>query len=522
MSSKLSSKPYYHDLSHISPLPPSHYLEESEDDGAYGAARDVSDLNIKYQDDEDDEEYYEQYESFRPPQQGPRHQQQMTQMPLALVQDLAMMLQDYRTRFPAPAPPVLPPPDAIPGTPPRPQVPPVPAVTPVPVEPDTLLPPQVHTDDDNDEEDNDAEEEGELPQSPVPMNEWEDYIAPSPPSPTQPPTESPPVDIGGFHAIMERATSRFHLNMETTQTDCFLYDFKEQAKKSTRSIPIIDHIWEEGVHIMKTPFSVSPLLPRVDKKYKAPSNAPACLSGHPKADSVISQAAQRSSRNPSAPLSAPTDREGRRLDGIGKRFTTTAGASVRASNALAILARYDRQLWSDIASYLDMLPEDKIQEARKILAEGERSASEIIDISMDIASLGFRQLAGAAVLRRQGWLKSTNFRPEVQSKILDMPFDGDSLFGRHVDEALQELKKDTDTAKALGTLQYRKVPFRGARGRGSYSFRGASQRYSSQNYQGRYTYQQQQQQSYRAPPQAAYRQNRRRQPQQRKDTSRTK
>lgn len=140
---------------------------------------------------------------------------------------------------------------------------------------------------------------------------------------------------------------------------------------------------------------------------------------------------------------------------------------------------------------------------------------------MDMASLGFRQLAGAAVLRRQGWLKSTNFCPEVQSKILDMPFDGDSLFGKHVDEALQELKKDTDTARSLGALQYRKLPFRGARGRGFYSFRGTSQKFPSQNYRGRYSYQQQQQ-SYRAPPAAAYRQNNRRQPQQRRDTSKTK
>lgn len=111
-------------------------------------------------------------------------------------------------------------------------------------------------------------------------------------------------------------------------------------------------------------------------------------------------------------------------------------------------------MWSDIAAYMDDLPQAVKEEAKKVLLEGERSASEIIDCAMDIASTGFRQLAGAAVLRRQGWLKATTFRPEVQAKILDLPFDGQDLFGPHIDEALQGIKKDNDTARALGTLQF--------------------------------------------------------------------
>lgn len=137
---------------------------------------------------------------------------------------------------------------------------------------------------------------------------------------------------------------------------------------------------------------------------------------------------------------------------------------------------------------------------------------------MDIASLGFRQLAGA-VLRHQGWLKATTFCPEVQGKILDMPFDGESLFGKHIDDALQAIKTDTDTAKALGALQYRKTPFRGARGRGNYSFRGGYNRYQPQTYTSyRQSYQQQQQ--YQAPPQATYSRQPRKKQSQPRDTGR--
>lgn len=126
--------------------------------------------------------------------------------------------------------------------------------------------------------------------------------------------------------------------------------------------------------VMKTPATVIPVMPRIDKKYIAPDDAPACLVGHPKSNSFISQAAQWRSRNPLAPITAPPDKEGRCLDNIGKRFRTTSGTTVRVANALAILARYDCQMCSDIAPYMDLFRDDQRLEARKILLEGERSA----------------------------------------------------------------------------------------------------------------------------------------------------
>lgn len=156
------------------------------------------------------------------------------------------------------------------------------------------------------------------------------------------------------------------------------------------------------------------------------------------------------------------------MDSIGK-VSTIAATTVWAANSLAILCRYDRQMWSDISPYINMLPEPSKAEALRILQEGEQASAEIIDSAMDVASTGFRQLAGAAVLRQQGWLKSTSFCQEVQTKVMDIPFDGESLFGQHVDNALQAIKKDTETVRLLRTLQFRKPPFRGARGCGSFT-----------------------------------------------------
>lgn len=143
-------------------------------------------------------------------------------------------------------------------------------------------------------------------------------VIPCPASPSPPPVDSPPEDIGGFHNLLERAAKRFQLPMPTQQQDCFLYDFKDPYKKSVRSMPIIDYIWDQGIKIVQNPSTVPPMVPRLDKKYKAPDDAPACLTGHSKPDSVVTQAAQRRSKNPSATMSAPPDKEGRWLDNIGK------------------------------------------------------------------------------------------------------------------------------------------------------------------------------------------------------------
>ena len=90
-----------------------------------------------------------------------------------------------------------------------------------------------------------------------------------------------------------------------------------------------------------------------------------------------------------------------------------------------------------------------------------------------------------------------------------MDYDGESLFGKHVDDALQTTKADTDTARSLGNLQ-RSFTFQGSRVRGSSYYRENYQRfqqYQPHSYQGhQYGLQQGHQQQYRQTPPASYNQ----------------
>ncbi|KAJ1099793.1 hypothetical protein NDU88_004888 [Pleurodeles waltl] len=56
----------------------------------------------------------------------------------------------------------------------------------------------------------------------------------------------------------------------------------------------------------------------------------------------------------------------------------------------------------------------------------------------------------AVVARRQAWLRNSGFSSDVQSTLLDLPFDGDKLFGAKADSALERFKESRATAKSLG------------------------------------------------------------------------
>lgn len=305
-------------------------------------------------------------------------------MLVSLISDLRHMINSYYRRFPDANAPAS-------NTTSVPQ--------PVVQAPVTQPPPmvqKVHTpkiitirDDFAESEQEDQTEEGEILQDDPVDDEWDQYIVPTSPSPSPSPASSPPEDIGDFHDLMERASKRFDLPLPVKENECFLYDFKVTSGKSIRTIPIIDHIWEEGLKLMKNPASVAASVPRIEKKYRAPETSPACLIGHPRPEPVVMQAVQRRFKNPASACSVPPDKEGKKMDGAGKRFAVMAAASIKATSALALISQYNRQMWADIAPLLSHLPDDKKEEAANILQDGTRTASESIDIAMDIASVGF-------------------------------------------------------------------------------------------------------------------------------------
>ncbi|KAJ1165641.1 hypothetical protein NDU88_006060 [Pleurodeles waltl] len=49
-------------------------------------------------------------------------------------------------------------------------------------------------------------------------------------------------------------------------------------------------------------------------------------------------------------------------------------------------------------------------------------------------------MAASVAIRRRAWLSPTNFSAPLRDALLDVPFDGKSLFGAHADSALRRFR----------------------------------------------------------------------------------
>lgn len=334
----------------MSSLLPSHLLdqEDIEEDSLYGATQSPFELHVKCQDYLDGGKYYE-HDYYSLDNHHQHYQQDMVCVPSTLLPDLQAKLSDYKACFPLASMPSQQAPVIVTSVPSQ-RVTPRPSIT-VPPPPSILqcqsvLPLRDATSSD------DREEDELLGHN----DEWDDYVLPTPASPSPQVIDSPPEDVGGFLCLLERAGTCFDLPMAATQQDCFLCNFKEPCRKTlkVKAMPIIDYVWSQGLKIMCNPPAV---LPKLDQKYKALEDAPPCPMVQPKPHSVISQATQRRSLNPSTPLTTPPDKDSSCLDNIGKQFS---------ANSLAILGRYNRQMWSNIAPFIKQLPEQVRGEAKNV------------------------------------------------------------------------------------------------------------------------------------------------------------
>ncbi|XP_069489774.1 uncharacterized protein [Ambystoma mexicanum] len=316
-------------------------------------------------------------------------------------------------------------------------------------------------------------EEGEITHEPDTQSEWDDYLIEKPRKKDSPGDTSPPNNPVSFHTIISKVADVFILQVTLEEKKSVLYEHRDKRKRTITTIPLLDTIWDTGAKILATPLSTPALVSRREKKYKAPDTAPLCLRGHTNPNSVITGAARKRLANSLSPLSAPPDKEGRKLEAMGRKVSSSSTLTIRAGN-------------SPCHELAKRLPTELQEETRVIISDGEATFDHMIDAAMDIAESGFGQMARGTVLRRQAWMKATNLRPEVQAQILDMPFDAQDLFGKKIDNHLKGIKADTDAARAISSLKDKDKDIRSFP-----SFRGAPSKYwgfnwpsSSQKAQG--------------------------------------
>ncbi|KAJ1087218.1 hypothetical protein NDU88_000404 [Pleurodeles waltl] len=308
-------------------------------------------------------------------------------------------------------------------------------------------------------QDNQDQDAWDLYDTPVPDNDPDSY-------PTKP---SPPEDSTSYSQLVARAEEFHNVQLHSDPIeDDFLFNTLSATHSQYQCLPMLPGMLRHAKQIFEEPVKSRAITPRVDKKYKPPPTDPVFITSQLPPDSVVVGAARKRANSHTSGDAPPPDKESRKFDAAGKRVASQAANQWRIANSQALLARYDRAHWDEMQLLIDHLPQEYQKRAQQIVEEGQTISNNQIRSSMDAADTAARTVNTAVTIRRHAWLRTSGFKPEIQQAVLNMPFNEKQLFGPEVDTAIEKLKKDTDTAKAMGALyspqsrgSFRKTPFRG-------------------------------------------------------------
>ncbi|XP_078540272.1 uncharacterized protein LOC144825355 [Lissotriton helveticus] len=217
------------------------------------------------------------------------------------------------------------------------------------------------------------------------------------------------------------------------------------------------------------------------KKYKAAPKDPIFIKGQIPLDSLVVTKAHKRANSLTTGEAPPPDKESKLIDVSGKRVASQAANSWRIANTQALLARYDRAHYDELEKLITHLPKEHQKKADQLIQEGKIITNTSIKCALDAADTAARSINTSIMLRRHAWLKISGFKQEVQTSLLNQPFDEKTLFGSGTDEALEKMKKDTETAKSMGALQQptQRGSFRRSTYRGGSKNTGTSQQSTS-------------------------------------------
>ncbi|KAJ1091581.1 hypothetical protein NDU88_004700 [Pleurodeles waltl] len=300
---------------------------------------------------------------------------------------------------------------------------------------------------------------------------WDLYDSPvSDNSPDCYPTKlSPPEDNTAYTQVLSRAATFHNVAMHSEPIeDDFLFNTLASTHTSYQSLPMLPGMLKHAKQVFQEPVKGRAITPRVEKKYRPSPTDPVFITQQLTPDSVVVGAARKRANSQSSGDAPLPDKESRKFDAAGKRVAVQAANQWGIANSQALLARYDREHWDEMQHIIQHLPKEHQKRAQQVVEEGQAVSNNQIRSALDSADTAARTVNTVVTIRRHAWLQSSAFKPEILQAVLNMPFNQEQLFGPAVDTAIEKLKKDTDTPKAMGALYspqgrgtFRKPQFRG-------------------------------------------------------------
>ncbi|KAJ1158112.1 hypothetical protein NDU88_010806 [Pleurodeles waltl] len=287
-----------------------------------------------------------------------------------------------------------------------------------------------------------------------------------------------------FHAVIRKAANFLDLPLPVTEAkQNLLTEVLHPASASAEPLlPFNEALLEPVLEVWKKPVSSSAVNRSVARRYRAAPADPGFLTRHPTPESLVVQASSSARSAPGSFPSVPSDRDSKKMDMASKKAFSSCSMALKSTNATCILGRYIYALMDEITSTHTEIPQGLLN----LVSDAQAAATQVIQSGLDTTDSVARAMGTAVVTRRQAWLRNSGFSSDVQSTLLDLPFDGDKLFGAKADSALERFKESRATAKSLGlqaTSSASSRFFRRFRGFGcgssSSSFRGKFQQPTS-------------------------------------------
>ncbi|KAJ1168845.1 hypothetical protein NDU88_000758 [Pleurodeles waltl] len=267
-------------------------------------------------------------------------------------------------------------------------------------------------------------------------------------------------EAASFHAVVRKAASFLDLPLPVVEAkQNLLTEVLHPASAAAEPLlPFNDALLDPVLEVWKRPASSPAVHRAAARRYRAAPTDPGFLSRHPTPESLVVQASCSSKSAPGSFPTVPGDRDSKKLEAQSKKIFSSCSLALKATNATCILGRYIHALMDDISSSFTELPQGLLD----LVSNAQAAATQIIQTGLDTTDSVARAMGTTVVARRQAWLRNSGFSADVQSTLLDLPFDGDKLFGAKADSALERFKESRATAKSVVgkgyTLPFREFP----------------------------------------------------------------
>ncbi|XP_053114884.1 proteoglycan 4-like [Hemicordylus capensis] len=264
-------------------------------------------------------------------------------------------------------------------------------------------------------------------------------------------SRSPTEELKAYHSLIREMAEALGLDLQLPETESAdpVYNMMFQSKSSHPvSLPMIPAIAKAAKSAWDSIQSANPTSKRIENLYRILDEENTYLLRHPDPNSMVVDCASTSKG--SRRHTTPADKEGRKIDVLGRRLYATSSLAIRIANYAACMARYTHLLWDNLLhDSTSMSPGELQVKLHEVFDKTTSVTKQQLSTFKHLAETESRAMVTAVTMRRHAWLRATSLQGDMKDRVENLAFDGKGLFHETTDATMETLKKSKFTAKTF-------------------------------------------------------------------------